>query len=295
MVALRFPPTPFVTDSPLNGGRLTAENNVARSVSNQLAKTDIHYTPDRHNQISLFDGVHWLGYNFAQLTHGVPAVADTIHDTFIFLSNFETLEIEPVAWTNDTTRAVALGTQDGRLIKSGDATKLYVGTFRTTSIAGQCEDSEAKRFVWNHYNRIPRKLKRLEATASWPYATLDTWRQANAAIANRVETVSGLDDAWLDLSVRVSAQHSVAGSIMSVGIGIDSTTVNSADVSEVIGAPVANDFNAGEAKLKQNLAIGYHALNWLEITDAATATFFGTHVSGGEDYSRSGLEGYILG
>lgn len=161
----KFPPDPFYTDPLVAGGRVGTESGVSRSVTDQLAKTDLFYTPDIHNQISLFDGTHWLSYNFAELVHGVPVVADTNHDVFVFLSNSTTLELDLVAWTNDTTRAVALATQDGRKIKSGSTTHLYVGSFRTSAVAGEIEDSDANPNIYNHYNQTWRDRYIVEAAS----------------------------------------------------------------------------------------------------------------------------------
>src|SRR5262249_52412089 len=92
------------------------------------------------------------------------------------------------AWTNDTTRADALGDQNGKnnvnnaAINSTDSNTisakqgLYLGTVRTTTTDGQTEDSfggahqaGGKRFVWNMYNRKLRGLGVKDTTSSWTY------------------------------------------------------------------------------------------------------------------------------
>jgi len=290
-----LPGRPFIMDADFAGGRLSLTPNTPVTTSDVIEATLIHYTPHLSGLITLFDGVNWRPKFFEEMAIGVPVVADANHDVFIELASPDNLQMSLEEWTNDTTRSTPLVRQNGFLVLSGDTTKRYVGTFRTTSEEGETEDSETKRFVWNYYNRVARKLLKVEATASWIYATTDTWRQANAALANKVETITGLDEAWIDLSVTASWQHSVAGSIGALGIGIDSTTVNSADIQGVLGAAVAGRISSAQSNLRINPALGYHSFNWLEITDAATATFLGTHVSGSEDFGRSGLHGHVMG
>lgn len=62
---------------------------------------------------------------------------------------------EHAAWTDDTTRATAVTLQDGRYCKSGDKTRLLLGTFSTTS-ATTTEDSDRNRHLSNVYNRVTR-------------------------------------------------------------------------------------------------------------------------------------------
>jgi hypothetical protein len=73
-----------------------------------------------------------------------------------------------------------------------------VGSFRTTTVSGQTEDSAAKRYVWNYYNRVRAPVLKFDSTDSWSY-TSTTIRQANGAAANQVDIVVGLAETTLDL------------------------------------------------------------------------------------------------
>lgn len=140
------------------GGRLTLESGVPVSTSDQTAKTTLYYTPYLHNVIPLWDGDAWRPVEFAEtslalgtLTSGKP------YDVFAYLSS-GVLALELLAWTDDTTRATAVTRQDGRLCKSGDKTRLLVGTIYTTSTT-TTEDSLANRYVWNLHNQVLRRGK----------------------------------------------------------------------------------------------------------------------------------------
>ena len=82
------------------------------------------------------------------------------YDIFGYLSG-GSLALEFLAWTDDTTRATDVTIQDGRMAKSGDKTRLLLGSFYTTSTT-TTEDSEANRFLFSLYNREHKKLVAVE-------------------------------------------------------------------------------------------------------------------------------------
>jgi hypothetical protein len=169
-------------------------------------------------------------------------------------------------WTNDTTRATAVTLQDGRYCKSGDKTRLYLGTFYTTATT-TTEDSLSKRYLFNQYNRVKRALAHtLEATASWTYTTA-TWRQANANTANQLQYVNG-DPAHLLVADVQAAVSNGASISVATGIGVDSTSANSA---RYIGENTSGGVLQIRAQYKGYPGIGRHYVAWLE-TSAATGT-----------------------
>jgi hypothetical protein len=180
----------------------------------------------------------------------------------------------PVAWSSDSARATALVLQNGVYVKSGATTRRYIGTFRTTGVSGQTEDSSTKRFVWNYYNRVRRTLARLETTASWAY-NIAAFRQANASAANQIDVVIGVAESAIDLRVIASAFNNNGGTVIVVAIGEDSTTVPSAsDIHPQVQA-VANNSMLLTATLVKFPAVGRHFYAWLEdVSVAAAATTF---------------------
>lgn len=65
--------------------------------------------------------------------------------------------------------ATAVVRQDGVLVKSGDATRRWIGTIAASG-AGTCEDSLANRLVYNADNQVERRLQKTNTT-SHTYST----------------------------------------------------------------------------------------------------------------------------
>lgn len=182
------------------GGRLTLTSDVPVLTSDVTAATTIYYTPYIHTFIPLYDGADWILFEFAELSLAVPSTIDTNYDMFIY-DNAGTITLEALAWTNDTTRTTAIVRQDGRLVKSGATTRLYLGSFRTTGVSGQTEMSfqssatVRKCFLWNYYNRVEYKPE-IAGTTSHTYSAA-VWRNWNN-VAHTVEFIIGvLEDAMV--------------------------------------------------------------------------------------------------
>ena len=96
-------------------------------------------------------------------------------------------------WTNDSTRATALTTQDGVLVKTGATDYRYIGTIRINGTGGQCEDTEIFRGVWNFYNRTIRHFHDEEWTDHTYNGALRKWN--NSDTDNLIKWVTGRVDA----------------------------------------------------------------------------------------------------
>ena len=177
------------------GGRLTLESGVPVSTSGLTAQTNLYFTPCISNNIALYNGSEWNGHTFNQLELSLSGyTADKNFDIFVHATG-GTPVLESLVWTNDTTRATALTTQDGVYVKNGAATRRYLGTIRTTSSTGQCEDSEDRRFVWSYYNQVKKRSEARLAYGIYTYAT-QTWRSVKNSTTvgeTRYEFVVGLD------------------------------------------------------------------------------------------------------
>lgn len=256
-------------------GRLTLTSGTPVTTANVTAATNIYFTPYKGNRIAIYDGTRWRLYNFTEKTLALGTITSGLpYDVFIY-DNSGTLTLELLAWTNGTTRATALTTQDGVYVKSGATTRRYLGTFYTTSTT-TTEDSDSNRFLWNYYNRVGRFLKCADKTNSWTYSTA-TWRPTNNVTitgTTRVECVIGVSEDMVIADVVGLAQNSGGTVLTGVGVGIDSTTVNNAPVW--VGAGALNIICAQQAKFKNYVAVGYHYIQQLEIAQATgTTTWFG--------------------
>ena len=160
------------------GGRLTLESGVPVSTSDQTAKTTVYYTPYVHNSIVLWDGNRWTPVNFSEVSVAIGTVtADLGFDVFGYLSS-GALVLEKLAWTSATARATAITLQDGRYCKSGDKTRLWLGSFYSKSTT-TTEDSLNYRLVFNAYNRVLKSGYATESS-SFTYST-SAYRVWNAA------------------------------------------------------------------------------------------------------------------
>lgn len=277
-------------------GRLTLTTGLAITTADVTAAGSVYFTPFMGNKIATYNGNFWNINTFTEKTLAVPATTSRIFDVFIVDG---TLALESLAWTDDTTRATALTTQDGILVKTGDTTRRYLGSFRTTAVANQTEDSVAKRHLWNYYNRVTRKMKVSEATANWTYTTA-TFRQARASTANQLDVLIGVSEDMINASAHSMATNSTTAPVGAVtGIGVDSTTVNSADIylpggyNPALTAPSRGA--RGEAHYSGYPGVGRHFLAWLEYSDivAGVTTWYSTQDGAG--LSLSGIFGTTKG
>lgn len=271
-------------------GRLTTESGVPVSPSDRTAQSTIYWTPYNGDTVPLYTGAAWIRLAFAEISLALSGLTSgKNYDVFVY-SNAGTLTLElSAAWTNDTTRADAIVLQNGLYVKSGAPTRLLIGTIRTTNTT-TTEDSNAKRFVWNAYNRVTRSMVVIEATDSWNYTTA-TLRQANANTANQLAYVVGVSDDIVEADVYAMMQNTTAGTLATVGVGVDSTSANSAQVHGNNSGGTGGIVMVQFAKYLGVPGLGYHFLAWLELSAATgTATWFG---DAGNAAYQSGITGRL--
>lgn len=181
------------------------------------------------------------------------------------------------------------GTTDYGSISANRAT--FLGSFYTNGGAGLAEDSAQNRVLSNAYNQQPRPLLRAESATSWSYST-SSYQQANANAANQVTVLSGLSGVAVSLSITETMLNSTATYRSGhVGIGLDSTSVNSATHS---GTITANNLGAFSTFgfFTGFPGIGFHKLVWLEEgAGSDTQTWFGT--DGVSGTYKNGLDGTV--
>ncbi len=200
------------------------------------------------------------------------------------------------AWTSDILRSNNLGTAfgltlSGSVIGSGDSNSIpadegmYLGTVRVTTTAGQTAIAAGNTttkvggqiFVWNMFNRLPRSVSVWDATDTWAgVGTSSAYRIMDGATqpSNCVEIVLGLVEEIVHADALLMSSDS-SGFSRSVGVGIDSGTVNSAQNMGIASAVsvVENAFSIYNGYP----SIGYHYIACLEVTNqsGATTTFYG--------------------
>lgn len=275
--------------------RLTLTSGTPVTTGDVTAATTIYFTPYGGNAIDLANSAGLLArYTSAEMSIAVPATTSQMYDIFCFNSS-GTATLELLAWTNDTTRATAVinTAVKGIYTKSGDPTRRYVGSFRTTGVSGQTEDSVSNRFLWNAYNQKRRPMSKADATASWTYVTSATIRQVRAQTSNQVAFVVGLAESPLVATYFDLAQTDNASlHAIRIGLGLDSTTAFTATQSGNTVVTTSALQNGTVAQLLAYPAVGYHFLAMLEQGDVAvTTTFYGTGTYPGVATLLASIEG----
>jgi hypothetical protein len=226
----------------------------------------------------------------------VPATTATMYDVFAYDPAGGTCSLELTAWTNDTTRATGLTRTNGVWTKTGAGTRLYVGSFRTTAVSGQTEDSVTKRYLWNMYNRVERPMAKFDTSAMWTYNT-NTWRQGNNAAANQLDFVLG-QNSTVTAQLNVLAACSAGAASFAVAIGLDSTTTPAASepifttqcaTAGLAGSPLSSSYTGFPG-------VGRHTLVWLEASPAAAGnnTYGSGTATAGGTTTAAGLSGRLV-
>lgn len=308
----------FYPYSPAPGGRLTLTTALSVTSSDVTAAATIYYALHNHGFVSIYDGTNWASLEYTELS--LPLDSNSGHtgyhqsgknfDLFLYVDSGTLRLASGPAWTNDTTRADALTRKNGRIVNnasitlrfgtaSGDTVSaaanraLYVGTFRA-SADGQTEDSAAKRFLWNNYNRVARHARNAPETSNgWGYTTA-TIRQANANTANKFEYVRGTAEDEVSAYVQASAQNTNAGTVVQVGVGLDSTSAFATGFHNPLqSCAVANQQFAFFGSWRGCPGIGYHYCAWLEWSQAiGTTTWTGDF--GDATLFQCGISGQVF-
>lgn len=213
------------------GGRLTTESGIPVSTSDRTSQSTLYYTPFVHDQIILWDGTNWRPYTVTEtslalsgLTSGKP------YDVFGYVSS-GVLALELLAWTDDTTRATAVTLQDGRYCKSGDKTRLLLGTIYTTGTTTTA-DAEATRYVWNAYNQVNRRMA-VSNTTSHSY-TSGAWREWNAGSGvTRLQFIAGLQNSGITLTVEAAMGFAGTGVMGYINIDYDAANGTNRQVTNL--------------------------------------------------------------
>jgi hypothetical protein len=140
---IAVPTQPWVNDFRLT---LTTATPVTTADVTGASAVTLFLSPYVGNRIDLPDASgNPQRVTTAEISIAVPATTSQMYDVFGFLSG-STATLELLAWTNDTTRATAIGPHQWPVDEVGRSTRLYLGSFRTTTVSGQTEDSFAKRY-----------------------------------------------------------------------------------------------------------------------------------------------------
>jgi hypothetical protein len=152
--------TPVVFAPP--GLRLSAQTGVAVPITDQTAVGTLRYTPHVSGTVIYWTGSAWAQATISEISLSLTLTIGKNYDVFVSCTDATTCALSGAsAWTTDSTRADALGTQNGVPVLASDHTKLWVGMIRASG-TNTTEDSVLNRFVWNTYNRVDRHLTKTD-------------------------------------------------------------------------------------------------------------------------------------
>lgn len=267
---------------------LNAWRNSGQAITGATNATPIVITANSHG-LSNGDQAYVSGVLGNTAANGTWTVANVAANTFELATSVGNgAYTASTGYFNARKSNGLLTKQDGVYVLTGATTKRLVGALRTTGVSGQTEDSLAKRFVWNYYNRVDTTLRRVETTVSWTYTTA-TIRQANASTSNQTEIVVGVPEDEVSLNLAAVFSNTNTGVVGVVGIGVNSTTLFTA--GQVYGALAT--LSVGANTLLRSTydafpAPGYSFFSWNEYSAATgTSTWYG--ISAG--FIQSGLSG----
>lgn len=276
------------------GGRLTLESGVPVSASDQTGKSTVYYTAYEHAFLPIFDGRRFApfeipiraGTSTREIELSVSGISnETVYDIFARVDGGRPKLVLGPAWSSATTRATDIVRVLGRWTLKSDPRLLYLGSIYASG-AGTTEDSEAKRFVWNTYQRRPRAMRVIETTDSWVYSTA-TYRSANAVDANRLQFVRGLNEDPVYAAVFSYMNTTVVADVL-VGIALDVTNANHAKVFGGPSNPAGTQLT--QAEYRDIPGLGFHYLQWVEKgAGSGTQTFYGDLLA----VVQSGIHGEV--
>lgn len=280
-------------DNGINDFRLTLTTGLPVTTADVTGAGTLYLAPYCGNRIALYNSGVWTVRTSAQVSLALTLTSGKPYDIFAEW-NGSAVVLSSLVWTDDTNRATALTTQDGVLVKSGNTAQRYVGTIYASG-ANTTEDSFAKRYVWNYYNRVARPMRVTEATDTWTYTTA-AFRQANGAAANQLDFVVGVAEELVSAEVRAAFSNTNANVISQAGIATEAatTTLAAGCLNQGNVGQVANQIVAAAAAYSYYPAAGRRRLIWLEYSTATgTTTWYGD--AGSPTIIQSGIFGRING
>lgn len=287
------------------GGRLSAVSGVSVTETDQVGVTTLYLIPTDSVFTNLYDGstdrLAEFDTQIALILDATGHLANGVYDVGQYWTGTALGVGTSPAWAGANDPGTGAGTAErevfhGRLVNknamvlrnnSANSATIaarrvnIIGTIRITTIAGQTEDSAKKRFISNVYNPIDVDLRcPTESTDQWAY-NVATWRQARASTANQFEYVQAVSGRRLEAEVDCfSFTDGSTGRFLYVGLGIDSTSVNSAQTTlphfavNVTGPPAFTSFQLVQAKYLGSPGLGYHKIVWLEYGNASNNNYF---------------------
>lgn len=203
-------------------GRLTLASGDPLPSVDQIGST-LYLTPYNGNVVTLWNGAKWIVTDFEEISFNANAfLANKNYDIWAYWTGTE-VALESDVWTDGTTRATNITLFNGVYVKSGDSTRRYIGTVRTTAVAGQLSDTVTQRYLYNYFNAIPRHLEKF-VPGLWSVTT--NWRIWKNDATARIDFVLGVPT-LVDAYGKMGAEWGASDAAMA--LGLNSVTVPISD------------------------------------------------------------------
>lgn len=285
--------TPTAVDNGIMDFRLCGASGTPVPTSDTTTISTLYLTPYKGNRIALYYSSAWQLFTTAEVSKALSSLTSgKPYDVFAYYDG-SAVQLEFLVWTNDTTRATALAYQDGVLVKSGDSTRRYIGSFYTTAAnattwvtVADLASTTVKAYIWNYYNRVRFALRLYDSTNSFTYSsTIQAW---NGSANAKLNVICGLAESSIDISAMAVCSMNNTGGGMFTCIGYDSTAAaTTGGISHQINSSASNRTLPLSAHLNHVPATGFHYYSWLHGTSTgATWTWYG---DGGVTGLQSGM------
>lgn len=264
---------------------LSLEDGVNYQRIANITTTNIYWVPKEGNSLTLYDGTDWEEFTSAQITLDLSGLTENTNFDVFAYDNGGTVSLETVAWTNDTTRATSLVALDGLYVKSGDSTRLYIGSFRTTStgtterqvlITSSGADN-TKLLLFNAYSHSQSDLvaKLNFDISNWYNTTVGTWRVANDSSGWRSQFLLGLPT-LIKGFYRATANTDAISTTTVLSLGMDTVAPHSYSAP---GSTNTTDPVTITALLETQMGVGFHELLPIEFQNGAGSGLYYGHAS----------------
>ena len=262
-------------------GRLTTLSGVpVRQDNTAGTETTLYFTPYRGRHITVYNGTQWELFELTEISWSIAgSTPNRVYDIFVYANTFGGLTLEAsAAWVNTYTRTDALAVLDGVHVRASDNTRRYIGMI-TPSTLLRLVDTTASRNVWNMCNRVPRMLRRLESTDTWPSTTHNGFARVRSSTSSGVGYIVGVAGAMFrgsaHLMTELAAGTSGDGIVFSTGI---SRSGNS-NHAQLFGGQTNPTFGASSwAEIFYYPAVGTNSVRWTETGNSTESwTYRGTN------------------
>jgi hypothetical protein len=228
------------------------------------------------DRVGFYESSAWKLYHVAQCSLDISGTSAGMYDVFLDSSP----ALYQVAWTNTTTRATALDTQDSIYVQNGHHDRRFVASYY--NIGYQTQDGIGpgaasvyypQRLIWNMYNRIARPVI-MYVTGISSYVWSGTgFRQVHADTNSKIQIVSGLPNETVLTATVHAATSLVSGSVYRTNLSLDSTI--QFDGYRIGGMQVGNGaYDSISGGYAAAVPVGLHNFNWLEYTDTSGSLIY---------------------